>query len=31
MRDQGAPEPIWFYLLPVTQQETPPSLRPESA
>ena len=28
MQEQGAPEPIWFYLLPVTQQGiTPPSMR----
>jgi D-proline reductase (dithiol) PrdB len=28
MQDQGAPEPIWFYLLPATQQGTvPPSMR----
>jgi hypothetical protein len=28
MQDQGVPEPIWFYLLPVTQQGTvPPSMR----
>lgn len=26
MRDQGAPEPVWFYLLPVTQQDSPPSM-----
>jgi D-proline reductase (dithiol) PrdB len=26
MRNQGAPEPLWFYLLPVTQQDrTPPT------
>jgi len=28
MQDQGAPEMVWFYLLPVTQQGTvPPSMR----
>jgi hypothetical protein len=28
MQDQGAPEMIWFYLLPATQQGTvPPSMR----
>ncbi len=28
MQEQGAPEPLWFYLLPVTQQgTTPPSMR----